>query len=703
LRTWLVATAGLLLVALASGNETAGRGVFCVSDRRASEPPVCRAVDQDIVEVEASARDRSFVWIKAGVPTVRIGQVSATMVRLKEELPRIHVAVLGTEAIAEDAAVRFSLTSDSGATWKWSLPAARLRKQSLSLAAPAGRYALEVESKGMRPAARRRVDFTNGDDTLLGSLRLVPLPRIRGTVVTAFDGKPLGGVAVSGDDARLFATTEAAGTFAFRVPEGPIHTLTFSKSGLAPRALAVSDEANDVVLPAIRMGPGGSLRVDVRRECTKPCRTRVLVSLPEAKSVTAEHEVRGEHGTVSFERLDPGDYNVVVRGEGELQQKSMTATVVESEIATVQLDVHDRMLVGSLSYGNQPLPNTRLNITRRNNAWNGVVATDPQGLFEQPVWENVTLLATIPIPGSEELFRTSKAPSEADRDAWDIHIPDRLLTGRVVDEETGAPVAGARVLDDFTSPGFTRINYGRFTDREGVYRFFAVSPGRHLLRAKADGYIGEGEAAVVVEEGSDPPTADFRLRRGGQRHLHVVDGDGQPIAEPFAIHATGPFLLQVYPFNGSASGELVIPLPPTGGRDLFVWAFGSGFAFARVQERDQEDPLVVVLPPPVSTLRLSVHTPDRRPVPNISFLIKHEGRLIPPVVFRGLAAERHVGDVTAADGMLVLSSMPAGTYQIAAFIDRADAEAILAGPPSRFRTVVALPGPVTVEFTAFSE
>jgi hypothetical protein len=522
--------------------------------------------------------------------------------------------------------------------------------------------------------------------------------------VSFVNGQPLAGVIISTAEGRFLAKTGDRGVFSFRVPAEPLCALTFTRAGFAPHVMAMEDTSTDLLLPAVRLGPGGSLRITLQRDCATPCRTRLFVSPRGNKpAVATERELLGERGAVLFERLDPGDYLVLARGEGELQQISITATVVDSQAATAAIEVHDRSLAGSLSQGGQPMAGTRINITRRDEAWSGAIVTTAQGLFELPVWDTGTILASIPIAGSDEQYRASKVLTDADRQAWDISIPARLLTGRVVDRDTGSPIAGARVVDDFAGQDASRHGYARLTDQEGVYRFAAISPGRHVLHAKADGYAGEEEAAIAVGDDADPLPVDFRLERGSRRRLQVVDADGNPVPEPFAIDAAGLFSLRALPFNGSSSGELLIPLPPGVARDLFIWTFGGSFAFARVQEQEPDDSLVVRLPAAATTLRLRVRAGDRQPLPNVGFLIRYEGRLIPPVILRTLAAERHVQPLTAADGTLILRAMPAGTYQIAAYADPRDAEAIVANPGTRFHTVIALPGEVTEEFVGQRE
>jgi hypothetical protein len=115
------------------------------------------------------------------------------------------------------------------------------------------------------------------------------------------------------------------------------------------------------------------------------------------------------------------------------------------------------------------------------------------------------------------------------------------LAGRVVEESTGAPVAGAQVMLMPMEP--PRI--GRFmrplaqspattTDHDGRYQFDGLAAGRYRLTVQKPGFAlldGPEGPEVDLESGTRRTGVDITLQKGAVIAGRVLDERGEPLAD----------------------------------------------------------------------------------------------------------------------------------------------------------------------------
>lgn len=103
--------------------------------------------------------------------------------------------------------------------------------------------------------------------------------------------------------------------------------------------------------------------------------------------------------------------------------------------------------------------------------------------------------------------------------------------GQVIDADSGAPIAGARVT--ITGPGMAAGPAVVLTDGEGRFRSGGLLPGRYELSAAARGYVAAvgvwRESVTVVDDTAGRDIA-FRLHRGAVLAGFITDDTGEPIA-----------------------------------------------------------------------------------------------------------------------------------------------------------------------------
>jgi len=130
------------------------------------------------------------------------------------------------------------------------------------------------------------------------------------------------------------------------------------------------------------------------------------------------------------------------------------------------------------------------------------------------------------------------------------------VTGRVVDADTGRPIAGVTVGEDMVSPRHSVTNAdGRYTVRH------VVGPGVSLTATDVDGWYLLGRSAgVEVNDGQTAAAPDIALWRGGRISGRVTLPDGAP---PW-VRNCGRVVPRLKGETGPAEGYIERRLNPDG-------------------------------------------------------------------------------------------------------------------------------------------
>jgi protocatechuate 3,4-dioxygenase beta subunit len=123
---------------------------------------------------------------------------------------------------------------------------------------------------------------------------------------------------------------------------------------------------------------------------------------------------------------------------------------------------------------------------------------------ERPQWQKLTLEAGVTTPIELQL------------------LPGCILRGRVTDQDTGKPIAGARIGEGWTMDKYVE------TDADGRYEMRGYgSYGYGEVRVTAPDY---GPQLRRLPKQADGVTADFALQRGCEVTGRTVDAAGKPVA-----------------------------------------------------------------------------------------------------------------------------------------------------------------------------
>ncbi len=143
-----------------------------------------------------------------------------------------------------------------------------------------------------------------------------------------------------------------------------------------------------------------------------------------------------------------------------------------------------------------------------------------------------------------------------------------VITGRVVDTDTGEPIANHRVfLHDAAYPESLGRRHSAATDETGVYHINAA-PGRALVFTRAPrNYedVGEVSRSVNVVEG-ETVTVDFQFAKGIELVIRTLTKAGKPIAGAWVTEGWARVMaeggksneLGEYTLHGHQAGQLLL-------------------------------------------------------------------------------------------------------------------------------------------------
>jgi protocatechuate 3,4-dioxygenase beta subunit len=141
--------------------------------------------------------------------------------------------------------------------------------------------------------------------------------------------------------------------------------------------------------------------------------------------------------------------------------------------------------------------------------------------------------------------------------------PGAVLAGRVLEDGSRAPIAGARVtlipvrpdprLGPFSDPAVVAVS-----NREGRFQFDGLDPGRYRVTVQKAGFAtpqGLRPVEVALAPGQPPAALTLTMVKGAVITGRVVDESGEPLAELQVVAMTRP----ATPPNAPARPGFLIP------------------------------------------------------------------------------------------------------------------------------------------------
>jgi len=426
------------------------------------------------------------------------------------------------DAIRTDEDGQFVLDVARAGTWKVSLRHDRFLPQELSVQAPAEdvRWVLQAGT------------------VVEGS-------------VTDEKGAPLEGVRVSlwksGAPWRMQQTvqTDNQGRFALGGLRAGSYAVEASLTAegmdrLASRTMELRD--SERVEISLRFEPGWSLSGLVVDEAGQPLPDVAVGIEALAENPPPWRSGRGQRsgpgtqlrsggdGRFAFRQLSAGTYTLWASKWGYTVEPSKSVGVerveeklrVHSGKGDVRLVLKSHARITGRVVGPDGEPIQRFEVENQ-------FVDNANGAFAYPFAKSESKRLRFKAPGMVEAARTVEVQAGVDLDIGEVHMErGRRVTGRVVDAETGEPVAKARVeLEDLSEDARntgSRSHARTLTGESGFFELERVESRPLALKVSRSGYLTQSTAL-----GSGEESVTVRLEAGATVEISVRDLEGQPL------------------------------------------------------------------------------------------------------------------------------------------------------------------------------
>ncbi len=429
---------------------------------------------------------------------------------------------------------------------------------------------------------------------------------------------------------------------------------------------------------------GAKLRIEFDRGAEKGPLTVRVANHPTVKTA------KPTENAVVFDDLSEGSHELLVEGDAPLKVMSVM-TFVNAKGTRFRIEIPSGFVFGTFTYGGHALANREITLDSEAESWRTRLTTGPDGRYQSVVWRrgdyNVVLdgqsVGALTIP-------EGLAPRV------DFEVPDRRITGRVTTAD-GAPVS--EVVLVLETKGARHTNRRITTDADGEFTYIGVQPGKQILRVvTAEGLLRPKTIELELSAYDEERDVNVVLDDGMRRIVEVVDHHDVPQSDARVLCVVGEEIRSEA--KTGAKGDVAIDVPRGGGCTLYVLPHDGVLARYRIAS----DPLAsekgrirITLPSVTAAIDLVAKRTDGTAMPEVAFLMRYNGEIVPSVV------AREVGVLyTDGDGMARLPRVPPGFYEfwpyrsldeVAALLETADA----LEPPIQFYAKVG-ENRITVRF-----
>jgi hypothetical protein len=620
-------------------------------------------------EVAPAAEARDFVWRTSG--SLVMGTLPKGERRLDAH-PSFGASLVISSSDFNYWPVETHLdvtSNDHVHVWRFLLDRRGI-DQLRSLKLPEGAYQLVVTAQHHRSLVRKIVVDSHHRDFRIGRLVMARLPIISGTVIDTATGTGLSNVEITLPSQKLLAVSDGTGRFRGEVLDEWPEYVRASYPGRGTKVVQLLKTAVDTSLPDIIMRRGGSLAVAISP--ATPVTFDLARVEGESRHVVVTKEV-GDSGEVMVEDLDPGEYAILIKGAGPLQQHGSFVRIEAGAQNRSAVSLHPARLHIDLQGHDHPVTGTTLEFVNAASGWRGIVADSAQGgHFDLSLWQtgDFTVFVTLPQRGGYITHTTLDGNGDID---WQLDLPSHSIEGRIADGRTGEAVPDAHVFLEITKPTGVSTVWTK-SSPAGDFEFPFVSSGHAVLSALAAGFL-ETRDAFDLPEGDTNSVKSLWLDRAHIVKLSVADQSGVPIPNAVVVDSTGD---ERSPLRTDEMGTVAVPLREDENKLVYIIPREGSFGTAVLPSC--EDHASVVIGPAQSTIRIiATAESDGTPVSNAGFIFRFNGTIVPPRVVGVLAAEQGLPLQTGPDGTLVWSRMPSGVYELFPVFSVAEANRVLRG------------------------
>jgi hypothetical protein len=641
-------------------------GRFCIgapgSDLLAAE---CRDVTSDEIDVAANPRTRAWAHLDGARKILTFGTLppDATKIGFGEK-PGVMFTIAGSATRDWPAPTTLTLATKAS---QWTATLSAKDATSLrGIAIADGAYDVRIHAAHHFPFERKATKFSAAAPAFLGDVRLQPLPRLRGSFVDR-DGGPLADVRIMTPDGKLLATSSATGEVTAELDERLPERLFARRDGFAHKTIELSKDV-DVDFGRIVMTAGATLTIDVDRNDYAGPLTVSLIRTHEhtrgKRTTFASQQIDAKASQFVLPDLEARDYILILRGEEPLQTVMQPLSLGEAEKKSMTIALDSYRVRGFVYRGADPYDDGVIEFGSGNGEWVAATKTDSQGRFTSEAW----FKGPVPIvvePAGGSRYRTTREIS-APLNEWDIELPDRKITGIVVEKGSGKPLPKASLSLRYQLQGPEALGGSRSMKLrdDATFELDLLEPGSFDFEARLEPFLPKVER-VELTAADRERRVRLELEEGIKVPVQVLDANARaPLsAEIIGVRADRRRLGGRWPAD--ANGMATIALQPDEVKT--VWALTQYDTFAQFTVRAAEagaKPVAVSLPPPVATLVIRAVRENGAPVAGVHIFLRHNGVFLDDDVRGYFAARRGTPMRTGSDGTITLAQMPAGSYEV---------------------------------------
>ena len=583
---------------------------------------------------------------------------------------------IGTNAVAgaRTCLIHFTLSQPNPERWpeqatitikeraapsKWNIALeSRFATRPQTLRAPAGTYDMTFSMPHHRAIHRKvRLDTT---DVNLGTLTLVRHPVLSGTILD-IQGSPIASAFVSDGD-RHAAKSDLLGAFTLETDGDWPSQLEISYPGLTTKQIYIPKTKTSMKLPPITLSRGGRIEIEI-----EGLRSDADVDLAREngyKRVTALKtvQVKKQEPRAVFEDIDQGEFIVLIRGASPLQRLATTVSLAEAESIKRKVKIEPINVTIEVRRGEKPVADAIVTVQSEGNRWSADVRTGADGMASAEAWQRGEYVFAVRATESSApllLMNQIDGKSEA---TVHLEVPDRAITGRVIDQEDGTPIAKAVITMESKNDDETAGVLKALTDPDGRFVIDALRDGSHTLSVEADQFVRCDPVTLRIDQTSPRRDVTLRVSHGVARNVRVTTRGGLPIQRAFVIERTGDEAIGTFRTDDAGRGTVHGPM----GRPvvLYVIPEEGSFTVARLSSRVSETEELIVVRDGNATLELHANTSSGKPIPHLRFVMRFDGEIIPPDVAEVLEIQRGIAAVTGADGVARLERLPQGFFEL---------------------------------------
>lgn len=648
----------------------------------------CRPTGDERPTVTASDMPRSFVWISADSGRVVVGTIAPGMSKVpidsKESIS--HDLTVATSDGSRGVEVGFELRC--GSTWKWTLKSGP--KSALEIRHPPGECTLVLEAEGYASVER---PFAGAD---LGRVILNRLPVLTGTITDATTRAPIGFAEVFLPGGELLAASDAAGRF--RAPvEGPWpRWVRVEAPGRAGRTVQVPGAVADTDLP-ITMSTGGSVAVTLEPPLgEEPVTWEVRRSVPSPSSedrIVRSGKIPAGKAAFDIEALEPGEYRVIVMGEGPLQRFGVPVTVGDGTIAEASVRISPAVIDLDVLFDDKPLSGATVELSFELDTWRASITTDTEGRSREEIWQRGSYMASVSRAPLVPYWSDTRDIDEDGTTRWTITVADRKLIGRVIDEANQQPLGDALIILEWSKATGGGAMTTQRSAADGTFEFAAMPVSSYSLQATKEGYQPLQTPALNMTEEARTETRDLLLRRSVGRPLRVINSHGIPIpsAEVYVVGREGARRTG----GTDAGGRSVLTVKDDESGTIFVLPRSGSIGFGRFAALTASGTgeIVIRVADPTASLEVVAESSDGESIAGVAVMLRVDGVLLPLEVREAMTNHQGVPLLTDAQGRMLFGHLPAGRYEIWPLASRDDLLAVLApSPPPAPINLMLTPG-----------